>query len=182
MIILMHSFNYFWLKLLLLQVPGRGETAIDREEVLQYIKEVDLNFSRLISRFRLLFAKYSGGEITDTQFSVLRALRNRGSCNTSYLAQRLGVTLSAVTALINRLYKLGLVTRERRDQDRRQVWIGITPRGLEVLREMEEKRYLLLAMYMAKFPEKDRAELLSLLRSAAELFDRNDILDGDGTF
>jgi len=89
----------------------------------------------------------------------------------------LGVTLSAVTALINRLHKMGLVTRERKEKDRRQVWITITPKGLEVLEDVEEKRNLLLALYLAKVPENEREQLLELLQRTVKLFENEDILD-----
>ncbi|MEW5784704.1 MAG: MarR family transcriptional regulator [Bacillota bacterium] len=151
-----------------------GGRVINSEPLLDYIKEVDLVFSRIIYRFRVLFSRYTVDEITDTQFLVLRSLR-KGPCNTSYLAQVLGVTLSAVTALINRLFKMGLVTRERKDKDRRQVWISITPKGLKVLKDVEDKRYLLLALYFSHLPESERGQLLEMLRRVISLFEREDI-------
>jgi len=107
---------------------------------------------------------------------VLRCLRNRGPSNTSYLAQTLGVTLSAVTALVNRLYRSGLVERERQDRDRRQVWISITPKGLQLLEEVEEKRHLLLALYFSRFPASAREKLLQMPKEIVELFERPDIV------
>ncbi len=127
---------------------------------------------------RVLHNKYTADEITDTQFIVLRALR-KGPCNTSFLAHMLGVTLSAVTALVNRLHKLGLVTRERQEKDRRQVWISITPKGLQALNDVEERRNLLLAVYLSHVPEGKRQQLLELMREARDLFEREDILQGD---
>ncbi len=127
---------------------------------------------------RVLHNRYTADEITDTQFIVLRALK-KGPCNTSFLAHMLGVTLSAVTALINRLHKMGLVNRERQEKDRRQVWISITPKGLQVLNDVEERRNLLLAVYLSHVPEAKRQQLLALLREASELFERDDILQGD---
>ena len=106
----------------------------------------------------------------------MRFLKFKGPCNTSYLARALGVTLSAITALINRLHKMELVTRERREKDRRQVWISITPRGLQVLREVEEKRFLLLALSLSRLPESERAKLLTLLHQVVALLEREDIL------
>ncbi len=126
----------------------------------------------------MLHNKYTADEVTDTQFIVLRALK-KGPCNTSFLAHMLGVTLSAVTALVNRLHKMGLVVRERQEKDRRQVWISITPEGLEVLKDVEERRNLLLAVYLSHVPEGKRQQLLELLREACDLFDREDILQGD---
>lgn len=138
---------------------------------------MDLVFSRMLGRFRVLFSKYNEDLITETQFVVLRCLRNRGPSNTSYLAQTLGVTLSAVTALVNRLYRSGLVERERQDRDRRQVWISITPKGLQLLEEVEEKRHLLLALYFSRFPASEREKLLQMLKEIVELFERPDIVE-----
>ncbi len=152
--------------------------AIKRDSLLEYIKELDHVFSRLIYRVRVLHNRYTADEITDTQFIVLRSLR-KGPCNTSFLAHMLGVTLSAITALINRLYKMGLVNRERQEKDRRQVWISITPKGLQVLADVEERRNLLLAVYLSHVPEGKRQQLLDLLREASDLFEREDILQGD---
>jgi MarR family transcriptional regulator, organic hydroperoxide resistance regulator len=155
-----------------------GEISINGDGLTNYIKELDHIFSRLIYRVRVLHNRYTVDEITDTQFIVLRSLR-KSQCNTSYLAQMLGVTLSAVTALINRLHRMGLVSRERKEKDRRQVWISITPKGLKVLSDVEEKRNLLLALYLSHVPEKERQQLLELLRRAITLFEREDILEED---
>lgn len=145
---------------------------------MNYIKEVDYAFSRLIYRVRVLHNRYTVKEITDTQYLVLRALR-KGPCNTSYLAHMLGVTLSAITAMINRLHKMGFVERERQEKDRRQVWISITSEGLDVLKDVEERRYLLLAVYLSRVPKEEREQLLALLKQAITLFEREDILEED---
>lgn len=139
---------------------------------------MDHVFSRLIYRVRVLFNRYTVDEITDTQFIVLRSLR-KGPCNTSFLAHVLGVTLSAVTALINRLHRMGLVTRERQEKDRRQVWITITPEGLRVLEDVEGKRKLMFAVYLSRFPEAERKQLLDLLRQLNKLFDREDVFEDE---
>lgn len=146
--------------------------------MLDYINELDYLLSRLIYRVRVLHNRYTADDITDTQFVVLRALR-KNPCNTTFLAQMLGVTLSAVTALVNRLYKNGLVVRERREKDRRQVWISITPVGLKVLKDVEERRNLLFALYLSHVPEDKRLQLLDLLRQAQDIFEREDILQSD---
>jgi len=144
--------------------------------MVEYIKELDLVFSRLIYRFRVLFSRYTVDEITDTQHIVLRSLREN-PCNTSCLAQTLGVTLSAVTALVNRLYKMELVKRDRKEADRRQVMLSITPKGLQVLNDVENKRYLLIALYLSKLPASEQSEILAMLNRLISLFEREDILE-----
>jgi len=148
--------------------------------LIEYIKELDHIFSRLIYRVRVLHNRYTVDEITDTQFIVLRALR-KGPCNTSFLAQMLGVTLSAVTALVNRLHRMSLVTRERHEKDRRQVLITITAKGLKLLGEVEEKRNLLLALYLAKISKEERIQLLELLQKAVTLFEQEEIPEEDAS-
>lgn len=149
--------------------------AITGDSLHNIIKDLDLVVSRLIYRVRVLHNRYTVDQITDTQFVVLRALK-KGPCNTSFLAHMLGVTLSAITALINRLHKMELVTRERQEEDRRQVWITVTPKGLQVLNEVEEKRDLLLALYLSKMPAEEREQLLYLLNKAVKLFEDEEIL------
>ena len=108
---------------------------------------------------------------------MLRVLKEEGSGNTSFLAESLGVTLSAITAMVNRLYRLELVSRERREKDRRQVWISITPKGCEVLREVEERRYFMLGIFFSRFPQQEREYLLKILTEVVHLFEREDILE-----
>lgn len=146
----------------------------DQNGLIEYIRELDLTFSRLVYRVRILQSRYTVDEITDTQYVVLRSLR-KGPCNISFLAQMLGVTMSAVTALINRLHRMGLVDRKRRERDRRQVRISITPEGLQVLKAVEEKRYLLLALYLSQISEEERRQLLTLLKKTIDLFEREKI-------
>ena len=124
-----------------------------------------------------MFNKYTTGEITATQLAVLRILNEKGASNTSFLADSLGVTLSAITAMINRLDRLGMVSRERRPKDRRQVWIKITEKGRKILVEVEERRYFLLGIFFARFPQKEREYLLKVMNEVVSLFERDDILD-----
>ncbi len=152
-------------------------SKINEQELVRYIEDLDHVFSRLISRLRFLFNKYTTGEITATQLAVLRILNEKGASNTSFLADSLGVTLSAITAMVNRLNRLDMVSRERRLKDRRQVWIKITPKGRTVLEEVEERRYFLLSIFFARYPQKDREYLLKAMHEVVSLFEREDILD-----
>lgn len=52
------------------------------------------------------------------------------------LAERLQIQHHSTVELVNRLSAGGLVRRNRGDEDRRQVLLGLTPRGEKVLREL----------------------------------------------
>ncbi len=56
-----------------------------------------------------------------------------GDLNMSELVARLGVTLPTVSGIVDRLVEHGLVTRRATGSDRRRVFVGLTPSGLELV-------------------------------------------------
>ena len=73
--------------------------------------------------------------VTPTQYNVLRILRGAGAdglprCE---VQGRLVAPVADTTRLLDRLEKMGLVSRTRSTEDRRVVTSKITPRGLAVL-------------------------------------------------
>jgi DNA-binding MarR family transcriptional regulator len=71
---------------------------------------------------------------------LLSFIKIQGTSIVSDIANHLGVTLSAVTSLVDKLVDMQLVNRRRSEQDRRQVLLEITPEGLDVLSKVEENR------------------------------------------
>ena len=73
--------------------------------------------------------------VTPTQYTVLRILRGAGAdglprCE---VQGRLVAPVADTTRLLDRLEKMGLVSRARNTEDRRVVTSKITPRGLALL-------------------------------------------------
>ncbi|MCY7352466.1 MAG: MarR family transcriptional regulator [Cytophagaceae bacterium] len=80
--------------------------------------------------------------ISGQQFNVLRILRGQHPhpatlCN---ISERMLDKMSNATRLVEKLRHKGLVTRELNNSNRRQVAILITDAGLELLKNIEEKR------------------------------------------
>jgi DNA-binding MarR family transcriptional regulator len=76
--------------------------------------------------------------ITATQYNVLRILRGAGATGLcrSEVGERMVRRVPDVTRLLDRLEDMALIARTRGD-DRRFVTTRITPRGLEVLDELD---------------------------------------------
>jgi DNA-binding MarR family transcriptional regulator len=90
-------------------------------------------------------------DLTMSQVKALYVTRVAGELRMSELANQLGVGVSTVSALVDRLVEQGLLTRVADPQDRRQVHVRITPTGsarLERLRELSatQLRSLLAAL------------------------------------
>lgn len=74
--------------------------------------------------------------ITPQQHQLLLAIKgfpNRDYATVSELAHRLQMRQHSVVGLIDRTVKLDLVRRERGTEDRREVFIFLTPKGEELL-------------------------------------------------
>ena len=70
-------------------------------------------------------------DTTLPRFDVLAALyRRRDGVTMSELSRMLLVSNGNATAVVDRLEKDGLVRRTQSDQDRRTVFVGLTPEGL----------------------------------------------------
>jgi DNA-binding MarR family transcriptional regulator len=68
--------------------------------------------------------------LTAARFDLLYAVRqNHGPIAQRRLTRILGVTHPVVSRMLKSLYRLGLTTRERRNSDRREWMISLTPAG-----------------------------------------------------
>src|SRR5689334_13063057 len=103
-------------------------------------QEAMLNIARTADRFGICFARlFRGHGLTPSQYNVLRILRGEGRpLPILEVADRLIAAVPGITGLIDRLEGMGLVTRERSTEDRRVVFVAITPKGLAVLSGLDE--------------------------------------------
>ncbi len=113
--------------------------------------------------------------LTTSQYNVLRILRGshptRLAC--SEISERMIARDPDVTRLVDRLSAGGLVERVRAERDRRVVEVGITPKGIAVVEELDPH---VLRMPTAMVGHLGEARLKRL----AQLLD--DVLADLGTF
>ena len=78
--------------------------------------------------------------ITPQQYNVLRILRGAGTDGlpTLTIGERMIEQTPGVTRLVHRLERKGLVARAPCPKDRRRVFCKITPKGLDLLKELDD--------------------------------------------
>jgi DNA-binding MarR family transcriptional regulator len=86
----------------------------------------------------LHFSEVAAAEagLTPRQYQALLAIKGfpgRDSATVGELAEQLQIAHHSAVGLVDRLVVQGLVVRESSTQDRRQVYVNLTPRGAEVL-------------------------------------------------
>lgn len=78
--------------------------------------------------------------ITSSQYNVLRILRGAGTdglCRNE-ISERMVTATPDMSRLLDRMEKAGWVTRERSEDDRRQMSTHITKTGMELLARLEK--------------------------------------------
>ena len=114
-------------------------------------------------------------ELTNSQYNILRILRgshpNRLAC--SDIGERMVARDPDITRLVDRLGRRGLVERTRSRRDRRVVEVGITDKGLALLRTLDT--------HVEKMPKALFGHLgTPRLRQLADLLDA--VVGGMGTY
>src|SRR6185295_8905479 len=94
-------------------------------------ERLDLLLHRFLSGFFAIPARQpASGVITFAQMRVLWTLDNNGTTATpGEVADRLGITSSTATGLIERLAGGGYIQRSHSTEDRRQVLLRLRPKG-----------------------------------------------------
>jgi DNA-binding MarR family transcriptional regulator len=110
--------------------------------------------------------------VTMPQAKLLYLLGAAGELHMSDLVLRLGVSLSTVSGLVDRVVDHGLATRREDPADRRQVLVGLTPAGSEFIDRFRELNARQMRELLERLDDGEldlvRAALVALQRAASE--------------
>jgi DNA-binding MarR family transcriptional regulator len=117
--------------------------------------------SLILSLTRRLFAV--DDRAADLPLRQLRVcmLLHEGARTMSALSRDLGVSLSAMTQIADRLEKAGIVKRSFEGSDRRVRCLQLTTRGQNMMREREQTRIHRVSAVVGTMSEKSRKDVLS---------------------
>jgi len=128
-----------------------------------------------VLRQRILIAD-KDTPVTQQPFSVNEAhvilsVGTKGEMTMSEIAKALHLSLSSVTAIIDKLEDKKSVRRVRSDRDRRIVRVGLTGQGKK-FHDLFEKAHLKLTLdILGTLSREEQAELLRLFRKIVARFD-----------
>ena len=133
-------------------------------------QEAILNIARTADRFGICFSRlFREYGLTPSQYNVLRILRGEGKpLPILEVADRMLAAVPGITGLIDRLEGMGLVTRERSTEDRRVVFVAITPQGLDLLARLDEPETALHRKLVGHLTTAELRELVRLLEKARQ--------------
>ncbi|BAN75068.1 MULTISPECIES: MarR family winged helix-turn-helix transcriptional regulator [Lacticaseibacillus] len=110
------------------------------------------------------------------QLRLLRLLDQKGEMTNSDLVEALDIRPSSVSALVQKLEELGLISRHESETDKRVQLIGLTDDGRKFIETTGKLRTDLPDQIFSGLSEEEQAELLKLINKLSEdLANRDDL-------
>ncbi len=114
--------------------------------------------------------QHRGPDLTVPQYRTLACLDRYPGASLSDVAEYIGLSLPAMSKLVDGLLERRFVTRETCRDDRRRVNLALTVRGRAALQASLQLTQTYLADKLSQLPEAERARILHALELLGPLF------------
>lgn len=139
---------------------------MSREQAFDEMMESLFEMARFISVYESTPRRYRMQELYMTEVHALNQIWQRSSTNMTQLAQLSNRTKGAVSQMVSKLQKRGLVEKRVSPANKSEVLLYLTPDGEEVCRyhrDLEKRIYTLYLEGMDDFSEQDFVRYRQLL-------------------
>ena len=96
------------------------------------------------------------GDLTNNDMHVIEAVGTGDGKNMSSIARKLNITVGSLTTAMNSLVNKKYVERHRSEEDRRVVFVKLTPKGVRAYRHHEDYHRQMTQAVVDKLDEKDK--------------------------
>jgi len=118
------------------------------------------------------FQEWKRRSVSLTHLGVLMALRAEGPLSMGRLAEQLDVSVASATGIVERMERLGLVSRERGEDDRRVVVVKPTQGGRLIIEELGAQRTDAVRRLLNELDARELGSLLVGIRALGEARER----------
>ncbi|HEV2355351.1 MAG TPA: MarR family transcriptional regulator, partial [Puia sp.] len=119
----------------------KGQMVSNRDiEIAARLRTVIHRLVKLLRR-----ETHAEGQLSLTERSVVGSLYQHGSLLPSELAQLEKVTTQSMSQIINHLYALQLIGKTPSGEDKRKVWLSLTPSGRAYVEDNRQRKQEWLA-------------------------------------
>jgi DNA-binding MarR family transcriptional regulator len=126
--------------------------------------------AEFMQRFREVDASAANGPHADLSLQELRVVERLGDVGRTRMKELAGYMLLAVnsvTSLVDKLEKQGLVRRERSNEDRRVVFVELTPTGRAAHGAAVDEKLSLLRLMLGALDTGEQETFMALFRQIA---------------
>lgn len=111
-------------------------------------------------------------DLTLSQLAAMSALEEPGWRTVSEVAENIGLSVAATSALVERLRTRDLVARDEDSGDRRVKHVSLTARGREALERVASARERALGELLESLPDELRNEFVRVIGRVADELER----------
>lgn len=144
-------------------VKSQQSRAVEAERLLDLLNSLGGTIFR-----QLLWQKASDLDLTYAQSQVLFHLAEHRGCHMGEVAKAFGVTLPAVTHIVDRLEQKDLVSRSDHPVDRRVYVLDLTRAGASLVEELRLLRRRGMERVLARMSREDRRRTLAGLEALVD--------------
>ncbi len=145
---------------------GKRATTTEAHQMLELLNSLGGTIFR-----QLLWQRASDLDLTYAQSQVLFRLAEHPGSHMGDVAKAFGVTLPAVTHIVDRLEEKGLVVRGDHPADRRVYLLDLTRAGKALVEELEAIRLRGMERVLARMSAADRQRVLIGLEALVDAAD-----------
>ena len=144
-----------------MKAPGTGKDSREYAELLAnaFVEAVRKATSAAMC------CEHEGEEITPSLMQCMEYVYLRGASGMREIASGLGISLSAVSQLVDRLVRKGLMTRQENELDRRLARVGLTESGNVLVSRMRRRRSGWFESIVSAMPETERRAFVQGMES-----------------
>ena len=109
-------------------------------------------------------------DLTNNDMHVIEAVGTGDGKNMSSIARKLNITVGSLTTAMNSLVNKKYVERRRSEEDRRVVFVKLTPKGIRAYQHHEDYHRQMTQAVVDKLDETEMPVLLKTLDALTEFF------------
>ncbi len=109
-------------------------------------------------------------DLSNNDMHVIEAVGTGDGRNMSSIARKLNITVGSLTTAMNSLVNKKYVERQRSEEDRRVVFVRLTPKGVRAYKHHEDYHRQMTQAVVDKLDEREMPVLLKTLDALSEFF------------
>ena len=109
-------------------------------------------------------------DITNNDMHIIEAIGLSGENTMSSVAKKLKITAGSLTTAVNALVRKAYVKRERREEDRRVVYIALTEKGENAFYHHEQFHRQMTNAVIEKLDDEEIDALVKMLKDISAFF------------
>ncbi|MGE5624952.1 MAG: MarR family winged helix-turn-helix transcriptional regulator [Bacillota bacterium] len=143
------------------------------------MRDIFMDLRRIMRAMDVYSRQLSGSHgLTGPQMLCLREISMQGTLTTGALALAVALSPATLTGILDRLEVRGLVSRERRPEDKRRVLVSLTPLGQQMSQELPSPLQDRFGARLAELPPEEQSAIRRALEKVAKMMEEGSAPNG----